>query len=257
MYHSIIFGEKNTWDDWHIVPSSRPVFAPPTLKKKALDIPGGNGVIDLSESLTGYPVYNNSEGTFEFIVMNDHLPWQETYSMIMDHLHGKKLRATLEDDPLYYREGRFTVNDWRSEKDYSRIIIGYSVSPYKIKHEESVIEFDALTTARTLTVMNDKYGSMPSCPVITADISAGKSMSVTFTNKALNISVKKTVGSGEIQIPEFVLYGSSVSLKFKVEDGVSYLQDSEGSYLLDSSNKQLGAVLSAKIILKCKYGRLG
>ena len=131
MYHSITFGDKNTWDDWHIVPSSRPVFSPPPLKKKLLDIPGADGSVDLSESLTGYPVYENREGSFEFIVMNDYKEWYEVYSDIMDFLHGQTMRAILEDDKEYFYEGRFTVNEWRSDKDWSRIVIDYSVGPYK------------------------------------------------------------------------------------------------------------------------------
>lgn len=131
MYHSITFGDKNTWDDWRLAPSSRPVFNPPAQKTKTLDIPGGNGIIDLSQSLTGYPVYQNRIGSFEFYVMNDFKPWHIAYSDIMDYLHGKTMRAFLEDDPEYYYEGRFTVNTWNSEKDWSKIVIDYSVGPYK------------------------------------------------------------------------------------------------------------------------------
>ena len=58
MYHSITFGDKNTWDDWHLIPSKRPSFNPPNVKSQYVDIPGGNGVLDLTESLTGYPLYN-------------------------------------------------------------------------------------------------------------------------------------------------------------------------------------------------------
>ena len=131
MYHSISFGDKNTWDDWRLVPSSRPVFNPPAQKVKTLDIPGGDGLIDLSTALTGYPVYQNRTGSFEFIVMNDFKPWQKAYSDIMDYLHGRTMRAILEDDPEYFYEGRFTVNSWKSEKDWSKITIDYSVGPYK------------------------------------------------------------------------------------------------------------------------------
>lgn len=131
MYHSVTFGDKNTWDDWRLVPASRPVFNPPAQKVKTLEIPGGDGVIDLSQSLTGYPVYQNRTGSIEFIVMNDFKPWHMAYSDIMDYLHGQKLRAILEDDPEYFYEGRFVVNAWKSEKDWSRITIDYDVGPYE------------------------------------------------------------------------------------------------------------------------------
>jgi len=131
LYHSITFGDKNTWDDWHLVPSSRPVFNPPSLKRKILDIPGADGSIDLSESLTGYPVYTNREGSLEFIVMNGYKQWYQAYSDIMDYLHGKTMRAILEDDKEYFYEGRFTINEWKSSKDWSRIVIDYDLGPYK------------------------------------------------------------------------------------------------------------------------------
>ena len=131
MYHSITFGDKNTWDDWHLVPASRPLFNPPTVKTKIIDIPGANGNLDLSDSLTKYPVYNNREGQIEFIVMNDYWEWYDAYSTIMNYLHGQTMKAILEDDQEWYYIGRFSVNSWKSNKDYSRIVIDYSVKPFK------------------------------------------------------------------------------------------------------------------------------
>ena len=33
MYHSITIGDKNTWDDWHMIPVTPPVIAPPVEKR--------------------------------------------------------------------------------------------------------------------------------------------------------------------------------------------------------------------------------
>ena len=142
MYHSITFkkdsAQKNTWDDWKLVPSSRPVFNPPEQKVKTVDIPGRNGIIDLSQSLTGYPLYNNRVGSIEFMVMNDFKPWQDVYSEIMQFLHGQNVKAILEDDPEYYYEGRFTINEWKSDKDWSKIVIDYDAKPYKLAVQSSL-----------------------------------------------------------------------------------------------------------------------
>lgn len=131
MFHSVTFGNKNTWTDWHLIPSTRPVFNPPEFKENLVEIPGLNGVLDLSEALTGRPTYSNRVGSMEFVVVNDYLPWDVAYSNIMNHLHGKSMRAVLEDDRYFYYEGRFTVNEWKSDKDYSIITIDYNVYPYK------------------------------------------------------------------------------------------------------------------------------
>ncbi len=44
MYHSITIGNKNTWDDWHLIPATRPLFNPPTVKTNMVNIPGGDGI---------------------------------------------------------------------------------------------------------------------------------------------------------------------------------------------------------------------
>lgn len=132
MYHSITFEEKNTWDDWHLIPSSRPVFNPPAVKSKYVDIPGSDGELDLSTIFTDFPGYSDRTGSLEFIVANDYLSWDETYATIMEYLHGKDLIAILEDDIEYFYKGRFTVNEWRSDKNYSLIVLDYNVAPYKV-----------------------------------------------------------------------------------------------------------------------------
>lgn len=131
MYHSITFGTLNTWDDWHLIPRTRPVVNPPEVKVYQADIPGGDGAIDLTSVLTGRPTYRNRTGSFEFIVENGHKEWHALYSEIMAYLQGQKLHMILEDDPLYYYEGRFSVNAWRSDPHYSIITIDYDVNPYK------------------------------------------------------------------------------------------------------------------------------
>lgn len=131
LYHSITIGDKNTWDDWHLVPTSRPKFNMPQVKTNFVDIPGGDGMIDLTTALTGRPAYGNRQGSFEFLVMNDYGNWYERYSDIANYLHGKEFKAILDDDPEYYYEGRFTLNEWRSEEHWSQIVIDYNVGPYK------------------------------------------------------------------------------------------------------------------------------
>ena len=228
MYHSVTFGEKNTWDDWRLVPASRPVFNPPAQKVKTLDVPGGDGVIDLSQALTGYPVYQNRTGSMEFIVMNDFKPWQTAYSDIMDYLHGQKLRAVLEDDPEYFYEGRFTVNTWKSEKDWSRIVVDYSVGPYKWSRLSSIDDWlwdsfnfqngviraaifknisVAPSTITRLPIDAKLLGRAPVYPRFIVSSTAGRGVHVHFINPQLGIDERKLLPDGTIQFPEFVFFG--------------------------------------------------
>lgn len=144
MYHSIIFGDKNTWADWYLIPSSRPVFNPPKPKTKFIDIPGSDWHMDLSTVLTGDITYEGRTGSIEFYVDNGQLSeykeskWATLYSEIMDYLHGQLMQATLEDDLGFYYEGRFTVNQWKSDPHNSKIVIDYNVNPYKLESTSSL-----------------------------------------------------------------------------------------------------------------------
>jgi len=239
LYHSITFGDKNTWDDWHIVPSSRPVFNPPSLKRKLLDIPGADGSIDLSESLTGYPVYTNREGSLEFIVMNGYKQWYQAYSDIMDYLHGKTMRAILEDDREYFYEGRFTINEWKSSKDWSRIVIDYDLGPYKWLLHASLDDWEwnsfnfytgiipanvfknipVTESYEAHTFEKSLFGRAPVCPSFIVSTISGNGMYIRFINNELGIDITKLVQNGTTQIPEFLFLGDTVTVYFKCVSG--------------------------------------
>ena len=132
MYHSITIGNKNTWTDWHLIPASRPLVNPPSVKTNFIEIPGADGTLDLTESLSGRAMYGDRTGQWTFYVDNGHGSWASIYSEIMGYLHGKNFTAVLEDDPFFYYEGRFSVNQWLSEASNSKIVINYEVGPYKL-----------------------------------------------------------------------------------------------------------------------------
>lgn len=134
MYHSIDISGANTWDRWHLVPSSRPVVAPPEVRTKYVDLPGTHGYIDLTELLIGGPAYGKRSGSWSFAAhpsYSDREPWNTKYQDIMQYLHGKQHKIILEDDPFFYYEGRLTVSSWSSGKSYSTVNIGYNLKPFK------------------------------------------------------------------------------------------------------------------------------
>lgn len=186
MYHSITFGNnsgwKNTWDDWHLIPKTRPVFNPPQIKNHYIEIPGGDGVIDLTESLTGRPMFGNRTGSFEFYVDNDFKDWTHLYSELLVQFHGQQLMAILEDDPKYYYFGRFSINTWKSEAARSSIVVDYNVDPYKRTLLSSTddwiwdtfnFETDIAFVYRNIVIDTERIirivgGNMPVIPTIVA-----------------------------------------------------------------------------------------
>lgn len=147
MYHSVTFVTRgqwhptrpyptelsvNTWDNWHLIPTSRPVIAPPEVETNYAEIPIADGAVDLSDVLTGSPKYHYREGSIEFMAENGFRDWVELYSEIMDVLHGQYVRVILEDDPHYYYEGRVFIDSWRSDVHWSYVTIDYKLKPAKV-----------------------------------------------------------------------------------------------------------------------------
>lgn len=123
----------NTWSDWHLIPSSRLSIAHPTFVSKFIEIPGADGMLDLTEYLTGRPVFGQRQGTLDFFVANFIENWETIRDKMVRVLHGKKIKMRLMDDPTYYYDGRFTVGQWQSGADHSSIQISYQLDPYKLK----------------------------------------------------------------------------------------------------------------------------
>lgn len=123
----------NTWDDWHLIPAHRPEIVPPEVYTNYVDLPAVHGKLDLSEYLTGGPVYKNRSGSLEFYAVNGYGHWAERYNQICNFLHGKKMKMILWDEPEYFYSGRFSVDGYKSDgsTNWSTVTIKYELDPFK------------------------------------------------------------------------------------------------------------------------------
>ena len=139
---------RHTFLDWFLSPVERPSIDKAEVKENYIEIPGTNGGLDLTESLTGSPLYKYIEGSFEFKILNDRklpilnnkcelikekeITWEYLNRDIRSFLNGKERYMMLEDDPSWYYKGRFTVERYdASESANSKITIAYKVYPFK------------------------------------------------------------------------------------------------------------------------------
>lgn len=132
----------HTWRDLRLIANGRLVINPPPLKSNYLAIAGKNGQIDMTETLTGFPLYDNRTGSLEFIIDNqvvnpsqmgriDYMSWADRYSEIMNLFNGKSVKIILDDDPDFEYVGRVTVNSWGQGQSWSTISFDYALDPYK------------------------------------------------------------------------------------------------------------------------------
>lgn len=212
--------EFNTWDDWRLIPTSRPVVAPPSQKTNYVDIPGANGSLDLSTALTGIPVFENRSGSFEFALPDADKDWAGMYSYIANFLHGRRLKMVLEDDPAYYYVGRFSISDWTSDENYTSVSIDYELEPLKndiynnadewlwnpfdfINQVTRDIENINITSTNKTITINDPT-SYPSIPTIVVNSMTSSTMTVAFDGEFYSGTYDLNVG--ENIIPQIIIY---------------------------------------------------
>ena len=111
---------------------------PPEVKKYEVDIPGGDGVIDLTESLLGDSAYKNREIELEFYII-DIGRFEDIMTEINRELHGKSFDFKLTMDPEYTYHGRFKISD-QKKNAYMNGLVGYfkmtiDGNPYKYKND--------------------------------------------------------------------------------------------------------------------------
>lgn len=132
---SVNFGEKNTWDDWGMVPVERPVIAFPPVKSNIIDLTGADGQIDLLDIIVKAPVYANRTGKLIFRMVNS--PGSDSIAkrknQIAHYLHGVTMDMVLDEEPEYYYTGKFAVDDieYKGNGAYADITIKYDLEPYK------------------------------------------------------------------------------------------------------------------------------
>lgn len=240
--HSVMIGDKHSYFDWFLIPSSRPTIEMPSLKSNSVAISGGNGALDFSDALTKYPVYSDRTGSIEFHVLNDHRKWNEAYSDIADYVHGQKRQLWLEDDPNFFYEGRFTVNKWDSKEYFSSITIDYVLSPYKWALTDSLADasWDLLysgtsvnpsqtckdialtTTKKTITLNKALIGQAPIVPILIVS-GATDDVELTFSNPRLGIFKQFILQNGATIDRSIVFYGDEVTFEAKTKTGIATL----------------------------------
>ena len=86
-------------------------LSPPEPKTYTVDIPGGDGVIDLTSALTGDVAYSNRSQSFAFMVV-DPDSFERVKTDVSNFLHGKSFDYQMTMDPGYTYHGRFSVTEY-------------------------------------------------------------------------------------------------------------------------------------------------
>lgn len=109
-------------------------FPAPAVKTNVVNIPGANGVLDLSEVLTGRPTFENTEGELSFFIPD---PSATDVSALQNMIHGQRVRLRYDGDTSHYREGRLTITEDSRADVLRRITCKVDAAPFRYSISES------------------------------------------------------------------------------------------------------------------------
>ena len=127
--NTVTFGSYRSYDDLHLILSSKTIGTPAP-KVETIDLPGGDGVLDLTEFFDGTK-YANRQLSFDFSTMVSPASFLQQFSTVQNLLHGRKMDIVLSDDPEWYYTGRISVNEWKADKNIGKITVDCDCAPFK------------------------------------------------------------------------------------------------------------------------------
>lgn len=113
--------------DLELYPAKRPAIDPAEVREDFVEVPGMHGRLDFSEALTGYPLYGDRNGTFEFWPERD---YDGALSRTTEALHGKRMLVIQDEIPDVYLEGRMQVKGKNTGVEAAGIVVSGTFGPW-------------------------------------------------------------------------------------------------------------------------------
>ena len=186
----IRFGNYHSYDDFSLILSHKEIGSPPP-KEEKIEIPGGDGDLDLTEFF-GEVKYNNRQLMFEFSTIIPKDEFLTLFTMVQNALHGQRMQIVLDEDADWYYTGRISVSPWKAEKNIGKLTIDCDCDPYKLKNTVTKVSQN-VTSSATIKLTNSRKRVVPT-------ITTNAQMTIAFG------SYRGTFNAGTFVIPELELH---------------------------------------------------
>ena len=128
-YSYVLFDEYNTFSDFNLYVEKLEITEA-EIKTETVDIPGADGELDFSYSLTGEAKFKNRKINITCANLKRYFTLQE-YSRIQNAIHGKRMQIRLSKDLSFYYVGKVSVSKYEANGLIREVLIECDVEPYK------------------------------------------------------------------------------------------------------------------------------
>jgi len=156
----IIIDGVSLYDTYGVILLDETISIPPKKKEKWIEIEGSiNGDIDASESVYGFPLYENRKGEFCLFITNN---IKTNNNLLISLYHGKTVNIKFGYESQYEYRGRIQVDDISRTLHDDKIYFEFEGNPYRYKPLQTITQNCAC--GKSFTVMS---GAKPVQPTIT------------------------------------------------------------------------------------------
>lgn len=201
MERFILFDNKNSWYDYHLILTKKEI-TPPEPKTKYIEIDGKSGSLDLSESLTGEITYKDRTISVSF--WTNYGKRADRVKLLTEFtkaVHGRKLKIIEPDNPEHYFYGRVKIKSTENIIPYATVDIEATVEPWRYAQYETSRSIDV--NGSVDLVLNNN-GTKTLCPDVhvTGNITIKQNdTEVSLTDGSFKVSdIKLSSGSNVLTI---------------------------------------------------------
>ena len=177
--NEVFFDGMASFRDWGIYLSSI-VIDDPQPKEIYVDIPNGDGALDLTEALTGEVHYESRPFEAVFTIK------PETYSVelvryLRSYLNGKQRTIRTKEEPGYYLIGRCATSI-KKDGVLAVLTVKATCQPWKYKNDVTAINMTIGASGTTsITLPNERKRVIPT-------ITASAAVTVVFNGQTISVN---------------------------------------------------------------------
>lgn len=167
-YPSFKIGNKDTFRDWQLYTWKDWVLDRPETKTIFVDIPLGDGTIDLTQALSGLPRYNDRMLSIPLLSNKDYYEFHKLYDDIKSYCHGKKMDIEIPTRRGYFLRGTVDITNY-SWDGFGTITMEILCEPYFYKSGEVFYQKGEIVPRTPLNVTVTNNGDLPISPTFNFD----------------------------------------------------------------------------------------
>lgn len=148
----------HTGNDLDLVQEKKEIGAP-EVQFYTVEVPGRNGVLNLTKSLTGRTNYFNRKIAFRYFTSGTLAEILEKIDTLMMY-HGETIQIIDDDTPAYFYEGEVVVEVDRKPA-YAFIEIEVDAQPFRVKLEKTLNAYTLTATETEVVITNPGVAVSP------------------------------------------------------------------------------------------------